>query len=217
MTSSTTRSRRGRPPGREGAELLAVARELFIAQGFRGTTMDAVAAAARISKQSLYAAYPSKDDLFAAVVRGWVDRGYDAMRPHSDALAAAADVRLGLKHLAAVMQAGILSPDVLAIRRLVAAEADRFPEVAADYVTRSWDRNVKQLARALATLDARGLLDVAEPDLAADQLVWLVVGGALNRLSLHVGGRPPSGRQLSTVADEAVETFLRRYGPPTTT
>lgn len=213
MTKSNPAPRRGRPPGLTGAELLAVARDVFISQGFRGTTMDAVAAEARISKQSLYAAYVSKDGLFAAVVRDWVDRGYDAMRPHTDALATTDDVRGGLLRLAAVMQSGILSPEVLAIRTLVTAEADQFPDVAADYVARSWDRNTRQLARALAALDARDLLDVPEPDLAADQLVWLVVGGPLNHLSLHAGARRPSARRLQAVAEEAVETFLRRYGP----
>jgi hypothetical protein len=127
------------------------------------------------------------------------------------------DVRGGLLRLPAVMQSGILSPEVLSIRTLVAAEADRFPDVAADYVARSWDRNTRQLARALTALDARDLVDVPKPDLAADQFVWLVVGGPLNRLSLHAGARRPSARGLQADAEEAVETFLRRYGPQVVT
>src|SRR3954468_3390319 len=106
-------ARRGRPRGSEPAELLSIAREMFLANGYAGTTMDAVAAAARISKQSLYRGYASKDALYAAVVRDWVDRGYDAMRPHTTDLARTDDAYIGLLRLARVLQAALLSHPVL--------------------------------------------------------------------------------------------------------
>src|SRR3954451_2700071 len=180
-----TPRRRGRPPGREGRELLAVAREVFLDRGFAGTTMDAVAARAHVSKQSLYAAYPSKGDLYEAVVRDWVDLGYDALAPHTEALAQTDDVRAGLLALAGALQAGILSPPVLKMRTLIAAQADAFPHVAADYASRSWDRNISHLAQALRTLRDRGLLDLDDASVAAEQFVWLVIGAPLNRLSLQ--------------------------------
>jgi AcrR family transcriptional regulator len=185
---------------------------MFIEHGFRGTTMDAIAAQAHTSKASLYAAYPSKDLLYAAVVRDWVDLGYDAMRPHAAALAAAADARVGLLRLARVMQSGLLSQPVLQMRTLVAAEAGRFPDVAADYVTRSWDRNLQMLAEALRALAGRGLLEAADARLAAEQFTWLVVAAPLNRLTLQAGAHHYSEPELNTLATEAVTTFLSRYG-----
>jgi TetR/AcrR family transcriptional repressor of mexJK operon len=207
-----TGRRRGRPPGRNGAELLAVAREHFVAHGYRGTTMDAVAATAGISKHTLYAEHPSKDALFAAVVRDWVDRGYDALRPQTLALRETADVRTALDALAAALQAGILSRPVLQMRTLVAAEADRFPDVAADYVARSWERNLESLADALAALTARGLLTVDSPRIAAEQFVWLAVGAPLNRLSLRGTAHSEDLAELAELAGQAVETFLSRHG-----
>ncbi len=205
--------RRGRPGGSTGSDLLAIAREVFLAQGYAGATMDVVAARARISKQTLYRQYASKDDLFAAVVRDWVDRGHDAMRPHTRALLEAEDVPEGLLRLARVLQAGVLSPPVLQMRTLVAAEAERFPEVAADYVARSWDRNQLLLAEALAELAARDRLDVDEADVAAEQFTWLVLAAPLNRLTLQAGTQPPAGQDLDAIATEAVTTFLSRFGP----
>jgi TetR/AcrR family transcriptional regulator, mexJK operon transcriptional repressor len=202
VQTPTSPRRRGRPSGSEGAELLAVAREQFISHGFRKTTMDAIAARARISKQSLYGAYPSKDALYAAVVRDWVDRGYDAP-----------DIRDGLRRLAGVLQAGILSPPVLQMRTLVAAEADTFPGVAADYVTRSWDRNTDLLAETLSALSRRGTLAIDHARVAAEQFVWMVIGAPLNRLTLHGTAPGHTGRQLHHIADQAVTTFLSRYGP----
>jgi TetR/AcrR family transcriptional regulator, mexJK operon transcriptional repressor len=215
MQTPTSQRRRGRPPGSEGAELLAIAREQFVSHGFRGTTMDAIASRARISKQTLYGAYPSKDVLYAAVVRDWVDRGYDALRPHTLALRDCTNVRDGLRRLADVLQLGILSPPVLQMRTLVAAEADSFPDVAADYVRRSWDRNQRLLAQTLTTVTGRGLLAIEHPDVAAEQFVWLVIGAPLNRLSLQATSRGYSTHRLQQVADEAVATFLSRYGPRT--
>src|SRR5579863_3166766 len=149
MSMSSPPSRRGRPRGSEAPELLAIARRMFLADGYRRTTMDAVAAEARISKQSLYRDYPSKDALYSAVVKDWVDRGYDAMRPHATALSEAPEAQDGLLRLAHVLQAGLLSPPVLQMRTLIASEAPRCPDVAADYVMRSWTRNITMLADAL--------------------------------------------------------------------
>ena len=208
-----TSARRGRPRGSEASELLSIARRMFIAHGYRGTTMDAVAARAHISKQSLYRDYPSKDALYSAVVRDWVDRGYDAMRPHTTALAQTGQARQGLLGLARILQAGLLSPPVLQMRTLIAAEAQRFPDVAADYVTRSWTRNLHMLAEALGALTARGLLRIDDPDLAAEQLTWLVVAAPLNRLTLQAGAHPYAAGELESLAAQGVTTFLSRYGP----
>lgn len=174
--------------------------------------MDAVAAQAHVSKQSLYREYPAKDVLYAAVVRDWVDRGYDAMRPHAAALAEARAARAGLLGFARVLQAGLLSPPVLQMRTLITAEARQFPDVAANYVTRSWTRNIGILAEALSALAARGLLRVDEPGLAAEQLTWLVVAAPLNRLTLQAGAYLYSADELESLAAQGVTTFLSRYG-----
>jgi TetR/AcrR family transcriptional regulator, mexJK operon transcriptional repressor len=192
---------------------LAIAREQFIANGFRRTTMDAIAAGARISKQTLYAAHPSKDELYAAVVRDWVDQGFDAMRPHALALLEATNLPDGLQRFARALQTGVLSPAVMQMRTLVAAEAAAFPEVASDYVARSWDRNIGTVAQTFTALTARGLLTVDHPKIAAEQFVWLALGEALNRQSLQGAGHGYSERRLAHIAAEAVATFLSRYGP----
>jgi TetR/AcrR family transcriptional repressor of mexJK operon len=212
MSTTPASARRGRPRGSDVPELLSIARQMFVARGYRGTTMDAVAEHAHISKQSLYRDYPSKDALYSAVVRDWVDRGYDAMRPHTTALAEAREAREGLLGLARVLQAGLLSPPVLQMRTLIAAEAQRFPDVAADYVKRSWTRNIGMLAEALSVLTARGLLRIDNPGVAAEQLTWLVVAAPLNRLTLQPGTHPYGDDQLKAVADQGVATFMSRYG-----
>lgn len=204
--------KRGRPSGIVGPELVTIAREQFLEHGFRGTTMDVVANRAGISKQTLYAAYPSKDALFAAVVADWVDRGRTALGRQAEALLAADPLEHGLRGLASALQAGILSEPVLAMRALVAAQADTLPAVADAYVTRSWERNIADLAAAVDALAHQGRLDVTDATLAAEQFVWLVVGAPLNRLELTAGRDRQDADALARLADEGVRTFLSRYG-----
>ena len=203
---------RGRPAGSRGSDLLGVARDVFLTQQYAGATMDLVAARARISKQTLYRQYPSKEELYSAVVRDWVDRGRDAMTPHLRALMQTDDIRHALLEFARVLHEGVLSSPVLQMRRLVAAEAERFPAVAADYVTRSWDRNEALLAEAFERLHARGLLSVDTPKVASEHFTWLTLAAPLNRLTLTAGAATYPPDELEEIAREAVTTFLDRYG-----
>lgn len=63
---------RGRPTAAQVAEInraiLSAAAEQFIAQGYDGAAMEVIAAAAGITKNTLYARYPAKEDLLRAVV-----------------------------------------------------------------------------------------------------------------------------------------------------
>ncbi|MFE3443561.1 TetR/AcrR family transcriptional regulator [Nocardia sp. NPDC059180] len=204
---SSSGGRRGRPPGKSGEELLAVAREVFLERGFAGSTMDEVASRAGISKTSLYREHPSKTGLFAAVVEHWATAGRHAMRPALARLEAAEDVREGLLDWARTLLAGILSPTVVEMRRLVTAEAARLPDAGSTYLHKSWIRNIGDLATTLRTLDTRGLLHVPDPEAAAEQLTWLVVGAPLNARMLDATATDTA----TDAADAAIDLFLAGY------
>jgi len=132
------------------------------------------------------------------------------MRPHLQRLESAEDTREGLIALAEIMRAGILSREVLRMRRLVTSEAERLPEVAAAYLEDSWERNIRALAETLRALADRGRLRVSDPHLAAEQLTWLVIGAPLNRRLL--AGTDDDAGPAAPVAT-AVDLFLAGYGP----
>lgn len=200
-------SPRGRPPGLTGSALLAEARAVFLQLGYAATTMDQVAARARISKNSLYREHPSKAALYAAVVSDWAASGRDAMRPALDRLAAAGDLERGLVELGDTLLRGVLSPPVLAMRRLVIDEARTQPEVARAYLRDSWERNISLLAETLDGLGRRGGLVIDDPRAAAEELTWLLVGPPLN--SALLGG---SAEPAADASARAAALFLARYG-----
>src|SRR5690606_20647048 len=74
-----TRSRSAAPPGRpkdmeKGSAILDAARRLFTTQGFEGTSMDQIAAAAGVSKLTVYSHYGDKETLFAEVVKSYCEQ-----------------------------------------------------------------------------------------------------------------------------------------------
>ena len=54
--------------GRKQGQVIAAARGLFLAQGFEATTMNMIATHADVSKATLYAYYPAKEQVFLAVI-----------------------------------------------------------------------------------------------------------------------------------------------------
>lgn len=194
----------GRPAGRTGEALIDTAREVFLEHGYAGTSMDEVAKRARISKASLYREHASKSALYAAVVRHWALAGRDAMKPALERLTLSPDPREGLVALGHTMRDGILSPPVVAMRRLVIAEAAAQPDVAKDYLAQSWDANIHNLADALTGLaDVHGLR-VDDAEALATEFTWLVVGAPLNAVLLGVDVRTPS-------VERVVDVFLSAY------
>ena len=76
-TRPARRGRGGRPTREEAvrrdARLLDVATKLFMERGFDGTSIDAVAVTAGVSKPTVYARYRDKRDLFTAVLRATIE------------------------------------------------------------------------------------------------------------------------------------------------
>jgi TetR/AcrR family transcriptional regulator, mexJK operon transcriptional repressor len=196
--------------------ILAAATEVFVRQGYLGATTDQVAAAAAVSKQTVYKQFGDKQHLFAEVIgvttTGVVDRLAAVV---ARTLGDVQDVHAGLLDLARGFLRGLLQPDVLRLRRLVVAEADRFPEVGQAWFEQGFDRALVILGEALQGLEERGLLHgLGDPTLAAYQFAGLVMYRPMNQAMFAGTGVLPSDDQLDHVARSAVEVFLARYGRP---
>src|SRR3954464_1568866 len=111
------RVRRGGRPSREaseqiGALILEAATEMFLAQGFGATSVDALAERLGISKRTFYHRFADKNALFAAVVHRIIER----LRPAADVpLIDGATVAIVLERLAAIILAAALSPQAIAL------------------------------------------------------------------------------------------------------
>src|SRR5215207_9578204 len=119
------------PPSEENRStkpraILDAAGKLFLAQGFAAVSMEAVAREAGVSKATLYAHFPGKDAIFAAMVGERCDR----MAAEASALAGhGVDFERSLRRLGKAVLSFLVAPDTLAIHRTVIAEVGRAPEL----------------------------------------------------------------------------------------
>jgi TetR/AcrR family transcriptional regulator, mexJK operon transcriptional repressor len=198
---------------RKRADLLAGARAVFTREGFQGASMDAVAAEAGASKRTLYHYFADKEELFSAAVLDTVDRGYEYFEPRILALAETDDVEGAIRQLARDTAVGLTNPELLKMRRLVIAEAERFPAIGREYYERSWVKTIGLLAQALETLTRRGLLAVSNPERAAYIFTWLVVSVPSNRVAFLGDDALGSQEELAELADEGARIFLTAHLP----
>jgi TetR/AcrR family transcriptional regulator, mexJK operon transcriptional repressor len=187
--------------------LLEVATHLFMERGFDGTSIDAVAEAAGISKPTVYARYHDKRDLFAAVLR---KRIRDWLAPLSAAAEAQAteakpkSIKTTLHELSRHMIAYTLAPEAGACQRILSAQAVQFPELAIAN-EEGWLRAVRGVASILRQSAARGQIKVDDPELAADMFLNLVLGHP-KRLAFYSIATDPETAERHRKA--AVDFFL---------
>lgn len=189
-------------------EILNAARTLFITEGYADTGMEVVARKAAVSTATLYAHFQSKADLFRATVveiMHEIDDGI-ARDPHPEASA-----KVRLLAFAKTYAAFCSKPMTRAVLRMVAAERNKFVENAEALRDRSRNEIGGALIRLVAQLAKRGELQVDRPSWAASQLLGLIehptlVYGLINGDSVELE------RSTDEIAEEAVATFLARYG-----
>jgi TetR/AcrR family transcriptional regulator, mexJK operon transcriptional repressor len=197
---------------RKRAAILDAATHAFLDHGYRGTSMDAIAQTAQVSKQTVYQHFSDKERLFAEVVGATVEEVADPVSAEIGRLGTGPDLAAELTELARRQLRAVLQPRVLALRRLVIAEAGRFPELGRAFYDQGPGRTVSALGARFAELARDGRLRLGDPAAAAAQFNWLVMAEPLNEAMLLGRTRFPT-RALTRTADRAVTTFLRAYTP----
>ena len=158
------------------AELTAAALDLFVEKGYAATRLDDVAAAAGVSKGTLYLYFESKEELFKAVVR-------EGLLP---ALAEGEQLVAGftggsedlLREVGSGMWRLIGSQRIGGLPKLVFAEARNFPEIAAFYHEEVIRRGTA-LVRAVVE---RGIARGEFRPVDADAAIHIVVAPVLMRM-----------------------------------
>jgi TetR/AcrR family transcriptional regulator of autoinduction and epiphytic fitness len=178
----------------------------FRANGFEATSVDKVAARAEVSKRTLYNHFPSKDELFAEILRVlWhssasrVDLPYRADAPLRDQL------------LALVMQKMALLADdnFVDLARVAIAATLHSPERAQDMVDRLGQKESGLLGWIRAA-QRNGRLKAGDAALAAQQLESLVKGVAFWP-QVTMGQPKLTPREQRKAAGAAVDLFLSHY------
>lgn len=194
-------------PKRKAIEQAAAA--IFLRDGYAGASVDDIARQAGVSKATLYSHFRSKEELFGAIICQQCEQ-FVVDAQTSEAAGAGPDKvlrKLGQRFLE-----NILSPHVLALYRVVAGEAYRFPALGRVIYGHGPEPAKAALAGYFRDLTRKGRLTVKRPDIAADQFFGALLGGIHFRQLLAVE-KPPSRRMIELWVDTAVTTFLAAYTP----
>lgn len=184
--------------------ILDVATELFLAQGYGLTTIDALARRAGISKRTFYHRFADKSVLFGAVVHRIVER----IRPAATVpLLEGATLHQVLTRLAGLILHAALSPPAIALHRLIVGESARFPELARAMNAEGASQEAINLISGLLAREIDNA-DFTAParEFAALQFLQLVVV-VPQRRALGFD-RPMSEAELAVWADSSVRLFL---------
>lgn len=197
----------GRPTkeqaGRIAEQIVDVAMGLFLESSFEAVSVDLIAATARISKQTFYARFASKEALFAAVIR----KGTNALlmpavtESNRDGPIEATLVRIGLE-----LSKHALVPAAIAHERLITSEAHQFPELAAAYHANALHAR-SLVANVFANAIRNGQIRSADANYLAEQFDHAVVGGP-NRAMIFSGKITKSEKDLRERITNAVSLFL---------
>jgi len=170
----------GRPKDKEKREaILDAAKDLFAARGLDGVAVEAIAAAASVSKVTIYANFADKTAILEAIVareREWLNREVEAISDGHGTLSE----RLVL--IGDALLAMIADPRHLALDRCLGLEAQRNPEMAQRFFEAGPGRMRDLLTAIFAEAITAGEIAPSDPKLVAEDLMGLWFGfGAIEK------------------------------------
>jgi TetR/AcrR family transcriptional repressor of mexJK operon len=208
MVTSAEPARRGRPPSEQKrAAILEAATTAFLDNGYVGTNLDDVAAAAGVSKQTVYRHFTDKKTLFMAAVEAarQGQPGTDVAVPVLDP-----DDLLGsLTRFGERMLVVVLSKRVAALRRVMIGELSRIPELRDMWAAGAPTAIATVVITELIELTSRGVLDVPDPVAAVENYFGLLSFRGMNNTAYGV--TELSAKDRKRIAESAADIFVRAY------
>ncbi|AIG75300.1 TetR family transcriptional regulator [Amycolatopsis japonica] len=192
--------------------ILDAAFTVFARHGYARASVQEIADEAKAAKPTVYNHFGDKEALFRGAMAATADSvaadTLDAIEPLRDA---GADVRATLRTAASRLLRICSGERSHALRSLAYAELAAFPELAVTMQERTSVHLTEALADRFARLALSGALRSCDPARAAEQFLALLIGPLESRSRL--GARALPAAELDGIAESAVDTFVRAYGP----
>ena len=193
-------------PDERRKAIVAIARDLFLTEGYAETSMSTIAARLGGSKGTLYNYFPSKEALFAEMVRS--ECHFEAQMADT-LLEPGADVPTALTTIGRRMVRFIFSDQVQAIHRIVLAEASRMPEIGRAFYENGPRLGIERIAGHIERWMKEGRLKPGDPVRTSEQFGELCKAGLYQRMMWRV--EAPTEARIDANVDEAVKVFLAYY------
>ena len=198
----------GRPkdPAKREA-ILAAAQVLFLGNGYEGSSMDAIAAEAGVSKLTLYSHFGDKEALFCAAVKATCET---RLPRRLFQLADGASIERMLLDIADAFHALVNSPESIGLHRVMVTMSTQNPALVRSFFDAGPKLLLLDLEHLFDQANTRGLLRVPEPQRAAEHFCSLIKGVQHFRLLIGYSDAPDEAAAEAHVQD-VVALFMRAY------
>lgn len=194
--------------GRKFDQVLRGAREVFMADGFEGASVDEIARVAGVSKATLYSYFPDKRLLFMEVAQTECTLMSEKIMSMIDESLPVRDVLM----LTAVQVITFLTSEFAQqVFRICVAERDRFPELGRAFYAAGPENGRERISEYLDKAVAAGELKIDNIPMAAEQFSELCKVKLWTRAVFGIQNQFTEA-EIRDVAGHAVDMFLARYG-----
>lgn len=197
--------------GRKFDQVLDAARRAFMEEGYEGTSMDDIAASAKVSKATVYSYFPDKNLLFIEAAKAEIGR---ITQEAEDVAIQEAPLGVVLRFAARAIVDFYMSRFGQSLFRVCVSESERFPELGQTFYQAGLKMGRDRLSLYFADETERGILDVDDPDLAADQFAELCRANLFQRVCFGLADTI-TPEEIDRVIDGAITMFMSRYGVET--
>jgi len=197
---------------RSRAKILAAAADVFLCDGYLAASMEQVASEAGVSIQTIYTHFKGKEALFLEVATEMAGGAASAVGNLVETLPEDTAIKEWLTRFATQQLKIVMTPTLMQLRRMVIGEVGRFPQLGRTLYEAGPGRAIARLTNVLQHYSERGEVAVRDPERAAKQFNWLLMGGPTSEV-MHLGDDAiPTELEMETHANEAVAVFLAAYG-----
>jgi TetR/AcrR family transcriptional regulator, mexJK operon transcriptional repressor len=190
------------------AELLDIAAEVFIADGFAAASTNEMARRANASKTTFYSRFPTKKDLFLAVVERRMTSIFEQVARFPEQ----SNLESTLRQFGLNLLRIALSPQQVSLIRMIGMEAGRYPELAGRFYENGPKRGEEALASYLARQISSGQLRKDDPRIMARHFMSLITGSPVRWFVLGFDPDPIDEGSLWKHVDDVLRLFLHAYG-----
>jgi TetR/AcrR family transcriptional repressor of mexJK operon len=195
------------PQTKKRDDILATAGRLFMQDGYKAVSMDAIAEAVPVSKATLYNHFADKKTLFSAVIGMRCERLAGLLAQHLKPDAKPYDV---LSAIGTQFLQMIIAPDTISMHRSIIAEAKDFPELGKLFYESGPRRSHQLLADYLNGLHTAKILNV--PDAALSTALFFNALKGKQHMECLLGLRQTiTPKEQAVLIDYAVTMFLKAH------
>ena len=198
---------KGRPKSAEKKQqIIQASADLFMKHGFDGVSMDMVADAAGVSKQTVYSHFGNKDDLYRETISGkCTEHGVSPEFLQDDK--PCADMLLEIANRFTSL---LMSKEAIYMYRLSAASAGQHQRVSQLFYEAGPNRTIETVAGYLAKQHEKRILNIPNPRQAACQFLYMLKGDAISRAVFNIDEKL-TAKEIESYKKSCVDVFLKAY------